>query len=182
MLGFVSIVGVSGLVLGGGLGYLTRRFGWSVDNLVEVEIVTADGEIRTANRDEHADLFWGVRGAGANLGVVTRLTLRLHEVGPTVVGGLMAWPFERVDEVVRAYQTITTYAPRELAVWLVLMTAPPAPFVPEEWHGRRFVRDGGLLLRRARAGRRGAGADPGHRESGGRPARGDAVRPGAVLP
>ena len=97
-LGFISVVGVAGLTLGGGLGYLTRRFGWTVDNLEEVEIVTADGEIRTANREENADLFWGIRGAGANLGVVTRFTFRLHDVGPTVFGGLIAWPFERSDE------------------------------------------------------------------------------------
>jgi FAD/FMN-containing dehydrogenase len=138
VLGFISEVGVAGLTLGGGLGYLARRFGWTVDNLEEVEIVTADGEIRTANRDEHADLFWALRGGGGNFGVVTRFTFRLHEVGPTVFGGLIAWPFERADEILRAYRTITTEAPRELAVWLVILEAPPAPFVPEEWHGRRI--------------------------------------------
>jgi FAD/FMN-containing dehydrogenase len=138
VLGFISEVGVAGLTLGGGLGYLTRRFGWTVDNLEEVEIVTADGQIRTASRGENADLFWGVRGAGANLGVVTRFTLRLHEVGPTVYGGLIAWPFERADEVFHAYRQLTTEAPRELAAWLILLNAPPAPFVPPEWHGRRI--------------------------------------------
>ena len=138
MLGFISEVGVAGLTLGGGLGYLTRRFGWAVDNLEEVEIVTADGKIRIANRDENADLFWAIRGAGANLGVVTRFTFRLHEVGPTVYGGLIAWPFERADEILRAYRTITAEAPRELAVWLILIHAPPMPFVPEEWHGRKI--------------------------------------------
>jgi FAD/FMN-containing dehydrogenase len=138
VLGFISEVGVAGLTLGGGLGYLTRRFGWAVDNLEEVEIVTADGEIRTADREKNADLFWAVRGAGANLGVVTRFTFRLHEVGPEVYGGLIAWPFERADEILRAYRTITTEAPRELAVWLLLLRAPPAPFVPEEWHGERI--------------------------------------------
>ena len=137
VLGFVSEVGVAGLTLGGGLGYLARRFGWTVDNLEEVEIVTADGEIRTANRDENADLFWALRGAGANLGVVTRFTFRLHEVGPAVYGGLIAWPFERAEEILRAYRTITSEAPRELAVWMVLLHAPPMPFVPEEWHGRK---------------------------------------------
>jgi FAD/FMN-containing dehydrogenase len=137
-LGFVSEVGVAGLVLGGGLGYLTRRFGWTVDNLEEVEIVTADGRVRRASREENADLFWGIRGAGANLGVVTSFTFRLHQVGPTVHGGLIAWPFERADEILRAYRTTTAQAPRELAVWLILLNAPPAPFVPEEWHGRRI--------------------------------------------
>ena len=137
-LGFVSEVGVAGLTLGGGLGYLTRRFGWTVDNLLEVEIVTADGLVRRAARDENADLFWAVRGAGANLGVVTSFTFRLHEVGPTVYGGLVAWPFERADEVLPAYRTLTAEAPRELAVWLILLHAPPAPFVPAEWHGRKL--------------------------------------------
>ena len=137
-LGFVSEVGVAGLTLGGGLGYLTRRFGWTVDNLLEVEIVTADGLVRRASRDENADLFWAVRGAGANFGVVTSFTFRLHEVGPTVVGGLVAWPFERADEILAAYRTLTDGAPRELAVWLLLLHAPPAPFVPAEWHGRKI--------------------------------------------
>ncbi|UVC14798.1 FAD-binding oxidoreductase [Mesorhizobium onobrychidis] len=138
VLGFISEVGVSGLTLGGGLGYLTRRFGWTVDNLEEVEIVTADGEIRTANRHENADLFWAIRGAGANLGVVTRFTFHLHEVGPTVYGGLVAWPFDRAEVILRAYRRITTEAPRELAVWLNLLRAPAAPFVPEQWHGERI--------------------------------------------
>jgi FAD/FMN-containing dehydrogenase len=137
-LGFISDVGVAGLTLGGGLGYLTRRFGWTVDNLLEVEIVTAGGQIRTASRHQNADLFWAVRGAGANMGVVTRFTFRLHEVGPTVVGGLIAWPFARADEILRAYRTITVEAPRELAVWLVLLHAPPAPFVPPELHGAKL--------------------------------------------
>ena len=137
-LGFISEVGMAGLTLGGGLGYLTRRFGWTVDNLIEVEIVTADGQARRASRDENADLFWGVRGAGANLGAVTRFVLQLHEVGPNVYGGLIAWPFERIDEIMRAYRSLTSQAPRELAAWLILLEAPPAPFVPERWHGERI--------------------------------------------
>jgi FAD/FMN-containing dehydrogenase len=139
VLGFISETGVAGLTLGGGLGYLTRRFGWTVDNLDEVEVVTADGEIRTANRARHAELFWALRGAGANLGVVTRFTFRLHEVGPSVYGGLIAWPFERAEEILAAYRQITIGAPRELAVWLILLQAPAAPFVPEQWHGQRVA-------------------------------------------
>ncbi len=138
VLGFVSDVGVAGLTLGGGLGYLTRRFGWAVDNLEEVEIVTADGVVRIANRNQHGDLFWAIRGAGANLGVVTRFTFRLHEVGPMVYGGLIAWPFERAHEILPAYRAITARAPRELAVWMMLMNAPPMPFVPAAWHGRKI--------------------------------------------
>ena len=101
VLGFFSEVGVAGLTLGGGLGYLSRRFGWTVDNLLAVEIVTPDGAVRHASRDEHADLFWAVRGAGANVGVVTSFTFRLHPVGPTVHGGLIAWPFAQAGSSCR---------------------------------------------------------------------------------
>jgi FAD/FMN-containing dehydrogenase len=138
VLGFVSEVGVAGLTLGGGLGYLTRRFGWTVDNLEEVEVVTADGAIRVANRAQDAELFWALRGGGGNFGVVTRFTLRLHEVGPQVYGGLIAWPFDRAAEILRAYRVLTAEAPRELSVWLVLRRAPEAPFVAPAWQGQRI--------------------------------------------
>jgi FAD/FMN-containing dehydrogenase len=137
-LGFVSETGLAGLTLGGGFGYLTRRFGWTADNLLEVEVVTADGRARRASREENEDLFWAVRGAGHNVGVVTSFTYRLHEVGPTVYGGLIAWPFERAEEVLDAYRTLAAEAPRELAAFLIFRRAPPAPFVPEEWHGKRI--------------------------------------------
>lgn len=133
--GYVSETGLAGFTLGGGFGYLTRRFGWTVDNLLEIEIVTADGQVRWASREENEDLFWAIRGAGHNLGVVTAFTYRLHDVGPMVYGGLIAWPFERADEVLEAYREFTAQAPRELTVFLLLRRAPPAPFVPEEWHG-----------------------------------------------
>jgi FAD/FMN-containing dehydrogenase len=137
-LGFLSEVGVAGLTLGGGLGYLTRRFGWTVDSLREVEIVTADGRVRRASREEHPDLFWAVRGAGANFGVVTTFTFDLYPVGPEVYGGLIGWPFDRADEILKAYRAITAEATDELTVWLVVLRAPAAPFVPEEWHGKRI--------------------------------------------
>jgi FAD/FMN-containing dehydrogenase len=137
-LGFISKVGVAGLTLGGGLGYLTRRFGWTADNLVEAEVVCADGQLRTASRERHPDLFWALRGGGGNLGVVTRFSFQLHPVGPQVLGGLVAWPFERASEVMAAYRALTAAAPRELATWLILLNAPPAPFVPAAWHGRRL--------------------------------------------
>ncbi len=139
VLGIVSETGVAGLTLGGGWGYLTRRFGWTVDNLEGVEIVTADGAIRTANPSEHDDLFWAIRGGSGNFGVVTRFTFRLHEVGPMVTGGLVAWSAERAEEVLAAYQEITASAPPELTVGALVRLAPPAPFVPEEWHGRPVV-------------------------------------------
>ncbi len=143
VLGFVSETGVAGLTLGGGWGYLTRRFGWTVDNLEEVEIVTADGEIHTANREEDPDLHWAVRGGGGNFGVVTRFQFRLHEVGPMVTGGLIAWSAERTEEVLEEYRELTASAPRELTAALVIRLAPPAPFVPKEWHGRPIV---GMLI------------------------------------
>ena len=140
---FASEVGVAGLTLGGGLGYLTRRFGWTADNLEEVEIVTADGQIRTANRDENADLFWALRGGGGNFGVVTRFTFRLHEVGPTITGGLIVWSADRADDVLATYRDLTESAPRELTAAVTVRLAPPAPFLPEEWHGKPIV---GLLV------------------------------------
>jgi FAD/FMN-containing dehydrogenase len=138
VLGFISEVGVAGLTLGGGFGYLSRRFGWAVDNLEQVEIVTADGQIRIADRGTNAELFWALRGGGGNFGVVTRFTFRLHEVGPTVYGGLIAWPFERATEILEAHRALTAEAPRELSVWMMLLRAPAAPFVPPQWHGKRI--------------------------------------------
>ncbi|MFI6012586.1 FAD-binding oxidoreductase [Streptomyces sp. NPDC051243] len=134
VLGFVSETGVAGLTLGGGFGYLTRRFGWAADNLEEVEIVTADGRIRTASRAENPDLFWALRGGGGNFGVVTRFTFRLHEVGPVITGGLAAWSADRVDEVLATYRELTASAPRELTAVAIIRLAPPAPFVPDQWH------------------------------------------------
>jgi len=136
VLGFVSETGVAGLTLGGGFGYLTRRFGWTVDNLAEVEVVTADGQVRTANRDQHPELFWALRGGGGNFGVVTRFTFRLHQVGPTITGGLIVWSAERADEVLAAYRDLTESAPRELTAATIVRLAPPAPFLPQAWHGK----------------------------------------------
>ncbi|MCX2181176.1 FAD-binding oxidoreductase [Streptomyces sp. SKN60] len=143
MLGFVSETGVAGLTLGGGFGYLTRRFGWAADNLEEVEIITADGATRTASRVENPDLFWAVRGGGGNFGVVTRFTFRLHEVGPVITGGLAAWGIDRADEVLAAYRELTASAPRELTAVAIVRLAPPAPFVPDAWHRKPVV---GLLV------------------------------------
>ncbi len=136
VLGFISEVGVAGLTLGGGLGYLSRRFGWTVDNLQEVEIVTADGTIRTAHRDENAELFWALRGGGGNFGVVTRFTYRLHEVGPLVHGGLLAWPFDRAEEVMETYKSITAEAPRELACGCCSSMARPRRSSPSSGTAR----------------------------------------------
>lgn len=139
VLGTVSETGVAGLTLGGGFGYLTRRFGWTVDNLEEVEIVTADGEIRRSAADENEDLFWALRGGGGNFGIVTRFTYRLHEVGPEITGGLILWDAARADDVLALYRNVTEAAPRELTLMLVMRPAPPLPAVPEAWHGRAVV-------------------------------------------
>lgn len=139
-LGFVSETGVAGLTLGGGFGYLSRRFGFTVDDLVEVEIVTADGRIRRAGRESEADLFWAVRGGGGNFGVVTEFTFGLHEVGPGMVGGLIAWPAEdHAEDVLGIYQELTKIAPSEMTLVNSMRLAPPAPFIPEVWHGKPIV-------------------------------------------
>jgi FAD/FMN-containing dehydrogenase len=140
---FDSGVGVAGLTLGGGLGYLTRRFGWTVDSLERAEMVTADGEIRTASRDENADLFWALRGGGGNFGVVTRFTFRLHELGSTITGGLIVWSADRVDDVLATYRDLTEAAPPELTAAVTVRLAPPAPFLPEDWHGKPII---GMLV------------------------------------
>ena len=139
VLGFVSETGVAGLTLGGGWGYLTRRFGWTVDNLEEVEIVGADGVVRIANTDSNDDLFWALRGGSGNFGVVTRFRFRLHPVGPRVTGGLIAWSAAHIDEVLTAYHEITSSASRELTLAVVARIAPPAEFIPQPWHGKPVV-------------------------------------------
>src|SRR5512132_3993721 len=143
VLGFVSETGVAGLTLGGGFGYLARRFGWTVDNLAEVEIVTAGGQLRTANRDQHPELFWALRGGGGNFGVVTRFSFHLHQVGPTITGGLIVWSADRTDDVLACYRDLTESAPRELTAAAIVRLAPPAPFLPQEWHGKPIA---GMIL------------------------------------
>jgi FAD/FMN-containing dehydrogenase len=140
MLGFVSETGVAGLTLGGGFGYLSRRFGYTVDNLVEVEIVTADGRVRRVGPDSEPELFWALRGGGGNFGVVTEFTYALHEVGPQIMGGLIAWPAEdHGEDVLGLYKEMTASAPRELTQVITMRLAPPAPFIPEQWHGKPMV-------------------------------------------
>jgi len=139
-LGFVSETGVAGLTLGGGFGYLSRRFGYTVDDLVEVEIITADGQVRTASQESEADLFWAVRGGGGNFGVVIEFTFRLHEIGPDIVAGLIAWPAEdHAEDVLGLYRDLTASAPREMTLVSTMRLAPPAPFIPEMWHGKPIV-------------------------------------------
>jgi FAD/FMN-containing dehydrogenase len=122
--GIVPTTGIAGLTLGGGLGYLMRRFGLACDNLLSADVVTADGELLTASAEEHPDLFWGLRGGSGNLGVVTSLEYRLHPVGPTVLGGFVFHPFAQAGEVVRFYREFTATAPDELTTYLAFATSP----------------------------------------------------------
>ena len=138
-LGFVSATGVAGLTLGGGFGYLTRRFGWTVDDLEEVEIVTADGAVQRASRTAHEDLFWALRGGGGNFGVVTEFVFRLHEVGPQVMGGLIAWPASEAEGVLDLYRKTVESAPPELTAVVLRRNAPPAPWLPESAHGTPII-------------------------------------------
>ena len=138
-LGFVSATGLAGLTLGGGFGYLTRRFGWTVDDLEEVEIVTADGMVRRASRTENDDLFWALRGGGGNFGVVTEFVLRLHDVGPQVTAGVIAWPASEADSVLAVFRRVAESAPRELTSVVVRRNAPPAPWLPESAHGTPVI-------------------------------------------
>ncbi len=136
VLGFVSETGIAGLTLGGGFGYLTRRCGWTCDNLVSVEVVTAEGRLVRASQDENAELFWCLRGGGGNFGVATSFEYRLHPVGPEVFAGAIAWQGDDAPSVLELYRHFTAEAPRELTAVLGLRIAPPAPWLPKDHHGK----------------------------------------------
>ena len=138
-LGINSTTGVAGLTLGGGFGWLSRSFGHSIDNLLSADVVTAQGDLLRASGDENADLFWGLRGGGGNLGVVTSFTFRLHPVGPEVLAGLIVYPFDQAADVLRRYRSFTSEVPEPLTVWSVLRKAPPLPFLPVDVHGKEIV-------------------------------------------
>jgi len=132
--GVVSHTGVGGLTLGGGMGWLTRQAGLSIDNLASAQVVTADGQILRAAADQNPDLFWGIRGGGGNFGVVTEFEFRLHEAGPIVPVGLLFWRLEQGPNVLRLAREIIAALPRELNIIIAGLNAPPAPFVPEQHH------------------------------------------------
>lgn len=138
VLGFVSNTGIAGLTLGGGFGYTTRQYGWTCDNVQEIELVTADGRVvRASDSDsENPDLFWGLRGGGGNFGVATRFEYDLYPLGPEIVGGAVAWSGEAAADVLELYRSMTAEAPRELSLVAVLRLAPPAPWLPPEVHGK----------------------------------------------
>jgi FAD/FMN-containing dehydrogenase len=139
VLGFVSATGIAGLTLGGGFGYLTRRYGWTADNVEAMDVVTAEGRRVRASGEDNPDLFWGLRGGGGNFGVVTGIDYRLHPVGPEIVGGIVAWPADEAPGVLELYRTLSAEAPRELTLVALLRPAPPAPWLPREWHGKLIV-------------------------------------------
>jgi FAD/FMN-containing dehydrogenase len=138
-LGINSTTGVAGLTLGGGFGWISRKFGTAVDNLVAAEIVTADGKWHRVTAEQDADLFWAIRGGGGNFGVVTLFEYRLHPVGPQIYGGLVVYPLEEANEVLPKYRDFVAKMPDELTVWAVMRLAPPLPFLPEDVHGKPII-------------------------------------------
>jgi len=137
--GINSTTGVAGLTLGGGFGWLSRKYGLTIDNLLSVDVVTARGELLHASEKENEDLFWAVRGGGGNFGVVTSFEFRLHPVGPQVLSGLIVHPISAGSQLLRDYRRLVAAAPEELTCWMVLRKAPPLPFLPPEVHGTEVV-------------------------------------------
>jgi FAD/FMN-containing dehydrogenase len=139
VLGFVSQTGIAGLTVGGGFGYLTRKYGWTCDNLVSMEVVTAAGEVLRVGPGENEELFFCLRGGSGNFGIVTSFEYKLYPVGPQVMAGAIAWRGEDAREVLRFYSEFTSSAPRELTCVAVLRFAPPAPWLPKEIHGKPII-------------------------------------------
>ena len=131
--GIMSTTGIGGLTLGGGIGSLARTLGLTIDNLLGVDMVLADGSFVMANAEEHADLFWAVRGGGGNFGVVTSFLFKLHPIS-TVYGGPMMWPIEQAEEIMKFWHDFILQAPEEINSWFVFLIVPPAPPFPEQFH------------------------------------------------
>ena len=137
--GINATTGLAGLTLGGGFGWINRKYGLTIDNLLSAQVVTAEGQILNASADENADLFWGIRGGGGNFGVVSEFKYRLHPVGPEVLAGLIIHPMADAPELLRHYREFCATAPDEVTVWVVMRKAPPLPFLAEEWHGKEVL-------------------------------------------
>ena len=131
--GFVSTTGVGGLTLGGGLGYLTRKYGLTIDNLLSADVVLADGRLVTASADENTDLFWALRGGGGNFGVVTSFLFKLNPVS-MVYGGPMAWSLDEAPTILRRWRDFILSAPEDINGWFGFQTVPPVPAFPQEHH------------------------------------------------
>ncbi len=136
--GFLSSTGVGGLTLGGGVGYLTRSFGLTIDSLLGVDMVLADGQFVTANATDNPDLYWAVRGGGGNFGVVTSFLFQGHPVH-TVYGGPMMWPMDQALDVLKYWQEFITSAPHDINGWFGFVTVPPGPPFPEAWHMHKMA-------------------------------------------
>lgn len=137
--GINSTTGITGLTLGGGFGWLTRKYGLTIDNLVSADMITADGNRVHVSENSHPDLFWAIRGGGGNFGAVTQLEFKLHPVGPEVLAGLIVYPFNQAKQVLRQYREFVKSAPVELNAWTVMRQAPPLPFIPQNHHGKEVV-------------------------------------------
>src|SRR6476660_5312853 len=158
--GIVTHTGVAGLTLGGGIGWIQRKYGLSVDQLVSMDVVTAEGEFVKASADENADLFWGLRGGGGNFGIVTSFELAVHPVGPEVYAGPLFLPGDAAGDLLRFYRDWAPTAPDAITTAISLASAPPLPVIPEEWHGKKVaiviavcagpVADGEALVREVR--------------------------------
>jgi FAD/FMN-containing dehydrogenase len=138
-LGILASTGVAGLALGGGVGYLSRRFGLTADNLLAADVVLADGTFVTASENSHSDLFWALRGGGGNFGIVTSFTFRCHDIGDhgTIIGGPVLYDLADTPEVMRWYRELLPSLPEELSGWMALLSIPPAPPFPEQLWGRK---------------------------------------------
>ncbi len=137
--GIVSHTGVAGLTLGGGFGWISRKHGLTVDNLLSADVVTADGSVLTASEKENADLFWGLRGGGGNFGIVTSFKFKCAEIGAEVFSGLIVHPFENAKQYIQFHSEYVRTLPDEMTVWMVVRHAPPLPFLPESVHGKMVV-------------------------------------------
>jgi FAD/FMN-containing dehydrogenase len=137
--GLVSSTGVGGFTLGGGIGWLMRKYGLAADNLVGADVVTADAQLVHASATDNPDLFWALRGGGGNFGIVTSFEFELHHVGPTVMAGLLFFPPEAASTVITGWRKLTETMPDELTSLINLTTAPPVPFLPEAVHGKPIV-------------------------------------------
>ena len=137
--GIVTHTGLAGLTLGGGVGWLERKYGLTIDQLLSVDLVTADGEFVKASQTENADLFWGLRGGGGNFGIVTEFEFRLNPVGPTVLAGPILWAMEDCPEVLRFYRDWISEVPDELTTIVTFRRVLPSPLVPAELHGRHVL-------------------------------------------
>jgi FAD/FMN-containing dehydrogenase len=136
--GTISTTGIAGLTLGGGVGYLMRRCGLAIDNLISADVVTADGQFLTASESRNSDLFWGLRGGGGNFGIVTSMEYRLHEIGPIVTGGMLLYPVSQAPELLRFLRDYLVTTPDEFMAYAIFLTAPPAPFIPEHLQGTKL--------------------------------------------